>query len=789
MINKFKIGILSFVILSLIIFTWFLSDSTFQLYAISYPFKSILFLKIVGITLVLISTYVFYKTNLIFFVCIWAITLCYIFSLIFLNNNIFVDFYGDFWYMNALVTKYKYYNGWLLDSTIKDIPSYLAPLYFFVLGTISKLFNLQSYNALMYGSCCGVLITPFLVYILLKDRFSDFVISIAVVIIPVFFQYEISMKPYQTISALLSLIFYYKIICSEKKIGFKEYFIYIIFGIILFLLYYYSFVYLAVAFFVDRIYCYYQNKTIFDAQSIRNFIIYAFIGLIGFLIFVLPHLLAIKNAGSSNSIFYLATTNLYWSIFDATILIGLIQIFKTLKSSDSKNTLVIFISVSLLFIFNFLNEFFVGGDLSVIKIIHIFSLIVIPYTISFIVNYISENKFTNPKSVYVIILGLISLFSINKWVDQYVGTKLNTEKLSRIDLVNEFEKQFELKNKVIFSTYFHDFVEIGALTPAYFFTPINIDYASPASKIKERIEFVKSFENCTNPALFALKFYNNKIQKIDYLYWNSKNVFAMPNQYRMGEQATMNEFSLKPSIISKKYFINPCLKYQMFEINYLNDFANKKIDECTFLENLAMNRVDSNAFQFLMNDLKNNTSKYSTQDIFDTKNFLIESKSFSDLEINSFMNFLANNVAKYPQFSFRFEAENLPSLINDPSINSIPDIRKVSPQTNLSSGNVIVYGPYCNLPKGKYRATFKIKTNTKILEKNLNFDVFVESANQNKSFGFNINQTKELMPNIYNFVTIDFSVESSKDIIQTRCYFYGNYELEIDYIDIIPLEF
>ncbi len=771
-----------------VLYIWNLTNIKFQYFNLEYSFKKILLLKSIAFLFVLGIIYSFLNLSKIYFVSLWTICLCFVFTIIFYNNNHFINFHGDYWYMNAIVSKYKYYNGWLLDTTIKDIPSYLAPLYFFIIGNIAKLFNIPSYTALLLGSCVGVFITPYLVYYLLKNRFSDIVICISVLVIPVFFHYEVAMKPYQTVAALLSLIFYYKIICNENKFTLKKYLISIVFGITLFLLYYYSFVYLAIAFFVERVFNFYQNKTLIDSKTIKNSIIYFVIAAAGCALFILPHIIAIQNSGSSNSIFYLATSNLFWPLFDLIIIIGLIQILKTIETKESQDTIIIFLSVSLIYVLNFYSELIIGGDLSVLKVIHVFSLIVIPFSIDFILGLINfqKNKIINVKLGYCIIIFLVGIYSTNKWIEQFIETKVESYHADKVKFIERFQNKYELKNKVIFNTYFHDAVEIGALTPAYLFTPVNIDYASPASRIKERIEFVKSFKDCINPAKFALNIYANSIQKIDYIYWNDKNIFAMPNQYRMGENSTMNEFGLNQSILSTKYINKPKFEYQIYELNYSNDFKNKNSKECTFLENLALDRIKSNHFQELMNDLMKNASKYQNSDLEDTKNYLINSKLYTDAEMNVFIKFIKDSVAKYPQLSFRYEAEKMPTLINDSTLNQA-NVRKVTQSTNTSQSNVVIFGPYCSLPKGNYKANFKVKSNSNIPIKKLSLDVFVENKDISRTFYLDNNITKSLNKDNFEIISIFFSVKSNSDIIQTRCYYTGGYELEIDYIDIIPI--
>jgi len=93
---------------------------------------------------------------------------------------------GDAGFQTAQVTKFAAYSR-SVDFAYKDLPAFYPPLYFYILGRIAALLNIEPYRMMKYGLVTIVYILPFL-----TRKFWSFVLpsiaSIAVVLSVFFFQ-------------------------------------------------------------------------------------------------------------------------------------------------------------------------------------------------------------------------------------------------------------------------------------------------------------------------------------------------------------------------------------------------------------------------------------------------------------------------------------------------------------------------------------------------------------------------------------------------------------------------
>ncbi len=793
--------LLFFIILLGLLFFTHISE-LYVVQGYDFPFKQLLILKIGVILFSFFVLILYFKTDKVsLFVIGWGLTLLLAFCIVSSGFNPFTIPYSDYWYMNALVSKYKYYNTWLVDSTIKDIPSYIAPLYFFVLGKIAQIFNLESYQVLIFGSWVGILAVPSLTYYLLKDRFEHIIVILSIISISVFFEYEIRMKPYQTISALIALIFYYKIICNNSfHLTVKNIFIGVIFGITLFLFYYHCFVYLAIAFALKLSVLLYKKaswKGDEFKKQLFNFYIYILVFVLAFFTFLMPHIIAVAKSGSSNSIFFLATQQFNFPAFEILISIGLIQLFSSFNKSDSANTLIIFFSIVILCLANLFAEYFINGDLAVIKIYHLYILIVIPYTIQFIYNFIIEKIGKNDlkllKGMYMVLISSFTVYSLNHWVEKcYNKEQANN---SFIDYSKAINSEIDFKNKVVFNTYFHGGVEIGAFGPAFYFAPINVDYASPASRIEERIKLIESFRDIKNPAEFAYKIYNNNIQNIDYINWDNMNRFCIYKTYRMGESPQMIEFHLDKRLLSFKYFNKLNSKYDIYSKTYDSslNFSNQK---ATLLEKMVKDTTNIYGLKEFKNHIISNPQNYLVSDLLDLRFYLEQTQNIDSVKL--FEQFIANNILLNSQWNvfFRLEAENLGSNIPDNDQKFIVDnncsnykFLRAKPE---HGNQTLMYGPYSKLSKGKYKIMFKIRVNSKGQSKLCFIDIV---SNQKDKADLKVYNAITLNgDDVYNsseFKLISLQINIEEDFIegfQTRILYLGNnYTLDVDFVDILPL--
>lgn len=712
-------------------------------------------------------------------------------------DNMFNNIGGDYWYINALVNKYKYYSEWLIDSTIKDIPSYLSPLYFFITGKMAWLFNISSSDALMFTTYIGVVAMPLLYYYLIKDSFDIFVVVLTIIIGCVFYHYELIPKPYQSNSALLALIFYYKFLPNVNRSSIRFNIKVILFGIVLFLLYYYHFVYLALAFFIDLLFRQAIDKKEGKEIVISRLAVYFGIFIVGFLLFLLPGILSVIKAGSSHKIFYGSTDRLEIRYLAFPLILGMFDILRNLGRTYAFRSLVMVSALTLLFVLNLFIEIHFKYNIHIFKIYHLIPIVILPHAIKFVYEFaLQQIEAKYEAFAKMVILTLMLFFCINHWTTEtFIDKKYTNGACPHFknggELIENTLKAVDLRNKVIFFPDISSRPEFGALIPNFRFLPINNDYGSPGSRIKERIGVMKQLDSVkSNPAAFAYILMNNKIDKVDYFYCNDNdNKLKWINISRLGDKNyAWEERPWSKSSLSERYFekVNP-LYPNLYRLKHEKNFINKSPDSLLFLEKVALGRINKNFYQSLMEDLTKNKSRYVYADILEAIYYLKSAENISEVQIDSLF-----SLAPKENRGFTFEAEGLKSAISGVEVNyADPNAsgnycRKIALPAHGMQGNVLFYGPYAPMYKGKYVLKLFLKANKKSDETVLNFDI--GSAKFGR-FASGLVTAKEIYStDDFKTILLPFEITQTVEDLEIVGFYNAstNIELAVDKYEIIP---
>ena len=171
---------------------------------------------------------------------------------------------------------------------------------------------------------------------------------------------------------------------------------------------------------------------------------------------------------------------------------------------------------------------------------------------------------------------------LEKLFQRYKDLRLNPP-TAGINFSNEIQKEVTLFDKETFFMNVYD-ANLFCFTPSWFFMPTNPDYGSQASRIAERVEFIRDVgKHIDNPAALAGSLMNSKFEKIDYLYWNN-NLFTYGAPTLGGPHQTYEFKNIDKAVLLPKYFEPLSPNFPIYRIKHEENFINKPLDDCTFFE-------------------------------------------------------------------------------------------------------------------------------------------------------------------------------------------------------------
>ncbi|MFM7858310.1 MAG: hypothetical protein ACKO96_41930, partial [Flammeovirgaceae bacterium] len=289
------------------------------------------------------------------------------------------------------------------------------------------------------------------------------------------------LKPYQSLSALMALIFYYHILPSiNEKNSWTKYLRTLLFGVILFLLYYYHYVYLALAFFLELIFEKIIGKKTDWRTWFKKLGVYTTIFIISFIFFFLPHIIAVFKVGSSHTILFGSTEKLELIFLSFPLILGLLDVFKNIHKDYTFKTLILVSSLVVLFVINLFIELLVTYNIHVFKIQHIIAVILLPHTINAVYEFVRssiQQKYELLIQIFCVFIFFI--FTLNEWVTYCYSYKQNSSQFKFWqENAKRINASIDLRNKIVLNLCYYSDIEYGSLTPNYLFLPTNNDYGS-----------------------------------------------------------------------------------------------------------------------------------------------------------------------------------------------------------------------------------------------------------------------------------------------------------------------
>ncbi|WP_044642159.1 arabinofuranosyltransferase [Risungbinella massiliensis] len=202
-------------------------------------------------------------------ICIFILGFFISFFTVFMYRNTYFGFGGiedDLEFITASITKYKVYWSWV-DFSYQDLSAFYPPLYFYILGKIAWLLDIEAYKMVRYGLFLeALLLTPFLYFIWSKLKGHTFALLLTFWTV-LFFPHAFHMKPYEFITMTCILPWWFSYVEPQnkyEKIGKQHiYFLLIggVLGALLFQTYYYWFFLLFVYLFLQICHHVWKNKS------------------------------------------------------------------------------------------------------------------------------------------------------------------------------------------------------------------------------------------------------------------------------------------------------------------------------------------------------------------------------------------------------------------------------------------------------------------------------------------------------------------------------------------------
>ena len=472
-----------------------------------------------------------YKRNIILFTIFNLAILIFLFFRTEFGPN---GVHQDNFYRSAFITQMAY-SGIPQDFAYKGFSAFMAPLYWYILALIAKIFHIKPYKMVKIGFLLSYYILPILLYESWKKIFNS---KKSFFITASFFTFVANYLEIIWMDHMISYMFfipffvYYFENYSKKEFSTKDYIIAGLIGSLLISTFYLYFIlvpiYLSISLIQDKVQ---NNIEKFREKLVRIFYISIFI-IIFSSWFWIPLTLNIIFIGleSHQNLFFPKyaldmpfQAYLEFNLFGLLLLIGVIFIIMKYKSSFLLKILGnLVLSVYILYLLGYI------GLLIGFPIVHYRVLIVSHYIliVAFALFYIeffqilkdSEilTKYRgkiNIQSVEILIFIILIFYqsyenSVELYKSDYYERSINEDIPDEVEVFSELDYE----DKVFLTEYY----EVAAFLPIYLFIVNNPHLSHPSSLNNERIRFLKELSECDSAKEFYKKIMESKFGPIDY---------------------------------------------------------------------------------------------------------------------------------------------------------------------------------------------------------------------------------------------------------------------------------
>lgn len=434
--------------------------------------------------------------------------------------------FGDSLFRTAYITKFSYH--WdLIDFFYKDLPSFYSPLYFYILGKLTTIFNKEPYEMVKIGFILTAFFLPFVSFYF----WSKIIPKKLAVLVTYFSFFGLNVilflhKADEFIALLLFVPWWLYYVGNIRNNG-KDIWWYIWGGLIGAVIFQFAFLW----FFIGCVSLILRLVLRYKLNKMWNiFVMLALTALFSSYFWGRLLLSITKNGIDSfqNRAFQPYMVQFPFPFFEISVIgvllfIGLIGLIYFFKKSE------LFSSIGLLLFSCYL--WYILGYFGIIlnsPILHskmtymIDYLLIISFilTLNGIYDFLKRNLTINPHFVIILLLvlmiffGEVSLIPI-KHTKQYKDSltqELPVELLETIKLI-------DYKDKVFLTSY----QPIFAYLPVYGFISPVAHYSHPAGQFSERVEFLEKLSNINDSYELLINFRNNKFDRIDYLLLREEN--------------------------------------------------------------------------------------------------------------------------------------------------------------------------------------------------------------------------------------------------------------------------
>ena len=472
-----------------------------------------------------------YKRNIILFTIFNLVILIFLFFRTDFGPN---GVHQDNFYRSAFITQMAY-SGLPQDFAYKGFSAFMAPLYWYILALIAKIFHIKPYKMVKIGFLLSYYILPIFLYESWKKIFNS---KKSFFITASFFTFIANYLEIIWMDHMISYMFfipffiYYFENYLKKEFTKKDYIIAGLIGSLLITTFYLYFIlvpiYLSISLIQDKVQ---NNIEKFREKLVRIFYISIFI-IIFSSWFWIPLTLSIIFIGleSHQNLFFPKyaldmpfQAYLELNLFGLVLLIGVIFIIMKYKSSFLLKILGnLVLSVYILYLLGYI------GLLIGYPIVHYRVLIVSHYIliVAFALFYIEFFQILKDSEILTKYRGKINIQTVEIFVfiiiifnqnyvnsvelykSDYYERSLNEDIPDEVEIFSELDYE----NKVFLTQYY----EVAAFLPIYLFIVNNPHLSHPSSLNNERIRFLKELSECDSAKEFYKKIMESKFGPIDY---------------------------------------------------------------------------------------------------------------------------------------------------------------------------------------------------------------------------------------------------------------------------------
>jgi hypothetical protein len=436
---------------------------------------------------------------------------------------------GDNFYRSAYITQMAY-SGYPQDFAYKGLSAFMAPLYWYFLALIARLFQINPFKMLKIGLLITYYIFPIILYEVWKKIYNKKIAFIITTISFLVFFDTTALDHFIGYLLIIPFIMYYLENFTNKEFTRKDYIIGGFFGSIVFCTFYFYFLIIPI---------YYLISLIHNRNEFRNnikHILYITLSLLLFSCwFWVPYLKDILFIGfESHQQKYFTFSMLGLPIQDYFIFstggaiqfIGLIYIIRKYKLSRDLRILGnLILSVYIIYIIGFIG-IMIKNPITHVRFFHISIYALIISSSIFYVRffYFITNNGILAKSImnldfkqiaiYILIF-LIFFENYRIFYNMTISSSYEAacEEDYPKDLIEIFE-ELDYEDKVFLTNKWR----VAAYIPIYLFLLPNPYFSHPSALYNERVKFLVELSECDSSKKFYDKIIDNEFGSIDYFF-------------------------------------------------------------------------------------------------------------------------------------------------------------------------------------------------------------------------------------------------------------------------------